>query len=649
MIKTIKKFGKLLNISILGILFLLQPLFINQNTSNAAVNTFQTGDKVLINVKVLYVRISPSTKSTIISSQFYGDTGTVLEGPKSGNGYTWYKINYDNGKVGWSAGDFLKIAPPAVSGTKITSPNLTIGDNVITTQSVSVRSSASTRSSILGSQAQNSKGIIISGPKSGNGYTWYKVDYETGVDGWTMKQYLTLFTNNTTLPNPPSSVSASALSASQINLSWSAVAGATSYNVYSNTASDGVFTKVVNNYAPISYTDASLTCGITKYYYVTSINSIGESIASSQASAKTLNCVSIPQAPTSFSATTYNQTQINLSWASVAEATSYNVYRSLYNGGAWTKITSINGTSYNDTSLPCGTTQYYYITAVNSAGESTNSSQANATTIACTPTPTSTLLWGAYVGDGTNDLLNFETLVGKPVNLYADFEGWSNSFPSALSSKVGQKGKTLIIFWEPSFGYDSIINGSKDAYITQFASAAKTYNYPVILVPFDEMNLNEEAWGYGVNNNTAEKFKTAWIRIHNLFATATNVKFGIAYNNESWPDVSGNKFNDYYPGDAYVDYVGVDGFNFGDPWIGFGQIFDTAISTLNTFNKPIIIFSTASIAGSQKASWITEGLGNHIKTYSNVIGWVWFNQGGTPNWLVNSDTASLSAFKAVLP
>ena len=166
-----------------------------------------------------------------------------------------------------------------------------------------------------------------------------------------------------------------------------------------------------------------------------------------------------------------------------------------------------------------------------------------------------------------------------------------------------------------------------------------------------EMNLNEEAWGYGVNNNTSLKFRTAWQHIHYLFvsASATNVKFAITYNNVSIPNVSGNEMSDYYPGDEYVDYVGIDGFNFANPWLTFAQVFDTAITQASVFNKPIYILSTASEAGTQKASWIIDGLGSITKKYSNVLGWIWFNQGGQPNWIVNSDGASLLAFKSIIP
>lgn len=259
------------------------------------------------------------------------------------------------------------------------------------------------------------------------------------------------------------------------------------------------------------------------------------------------------------------------------------------------------------------------------------------------------LLWGAYVGDGINNLNNFEILVGRKIDLYADFEGWNNSFPLRLTTSVGEAGKTLIIFWEPNFGYDDIINGSKDGYIREFARDAKRYIFPVILVPFDEMNLNEEDWGYGQNNNTADKFKIAWRHIYNLFNDVPNVKFGLAYNNISIPMVEGNLFKDYYPGDQYVDYVGIDGFSFADNWQSFGEIFDVSMKYLVSYHKPIFIFSLASEKHPQKASWITEGLGSRVKTYENLAGWVWFNQGGSPDWRVNSDTLSLSAFKSVLP
>ncbi len=87
---------------------------------------------------------------------------------------------------------------------------------------------------------------------------------------------------------------------------------------------------------------------------------------------------SIPDAPNGLNATPGNA-QVSLSWTASSGATSYNVKRSTTSGGPYTTIASPTGTSYTDTSVVNGTTYYYVVSAVNSAGESANSSQVSAT------------------------------------------------------------------------------------------------------------------------------------------------------------------------------------------------------------------------------------------------------------------------------
>jgi hypothetical protein len=86
----------------------------------------------------------------------------------------------------------------------------------------------------------------------------------------------------------------------------------------------------------------------------------------------------LPSVPTGLSATA-NGTQVALNWSSAAGATNYNVKRSLTNGGPYGVIASPTATSYTNTGLTLGTTYYYVVSAVNSAGESTNSSQVSVT------------------------------------------------------------------------------------------------------------------------------------------------------------------------------------------------------------------------------------------------------------------------------
>ncbi|HVZ10885.1 MAG TPA: glycosyl hydrolase [Candidatus Paceibacterota bacterium] len=234
--------------------------------------------------------------------------------------------------------------------------------------------------------------------------------------------------------------------------------------------------------------------------------------------------------------------------------------------------------------------------------------------------------------------------------MQAIFSAWNDGFPSYAKSTVGA-GKTLVIFWEQyDVTLDQIISGSQDSVITQFAAGARSYGSPIILAPFHEMNGNWDPWDGTVGSNTPAKVITAWKHLRDVFGNVSNVKFAWDVNNESVPDTSGNEIRDYYPGDAYVDYLAVDGFNFGNPWQTWEQVFSDALGQLSAISsKPIYILSMASADGSQKGAWITDGLGSAIKKYPQVAGWVWFNENKEENWLVNSTSAALAAFKSVIP
>jgi beta-mannanase len=254
------------------------------------------------------------------------------------------------------------------------------------------------------------------------------------------------------------------------------------------------------------------------------------------------------------------------------------------------------------------------------------------------------------MGSGTSGGLSaLEQTVGKQANMQAVFVGWNQSFPTSLANSLKASGKTLVIFWE-QYGVtvDSINSGSSDTYIRNFAAAAKASGASVILSPLHEMNGNWDPWGGTVGNNTPAKIISEWRRIHGLFAGVSNVKFAWDVNNISVPNTTANSIGAYYPGDAYVDYVAVDGFNFGSQT--WDQVFPSSLmNQLSSYGKPIYILSTGSVPGSQKAQWIKD-MGVGIKKYPKIAGWVWFNQdGGDGNWLINSDSASLSAFKSILP
>jgi fibronectin type 3 domain-containing protein len=179
-----------------------------------------------------------------------------------------------------------------------------------------------------------------------------------------------------TVPPVPTGLQATAGNA-QVNLSWSASTGATSYILKRSTTSGGPYTQIATP-SGTAYTDTALTNGTPYYYVVAAVNSAGTSANSSQASATPTAPVSIPAVPTGLQATAGNA-QISLSWSAITGATSYSLRRSTTSGGPYTQIATPTTNSYVDTGLTNGTTYYYVVAAVNSAGSSANSAQVSAT------------------------------------------------------------------------------------------------------------------------------------------------------------------------------------------------------------------------------------------------------------------------------
>jgi mannan endo-1,4-beta-mannosidase len=128
----------------------------------------------------------------------------------------------------------------------------------------------------------------------------------------------------------------------------------------------------------------------------------------------------------------------------------------------------------------------------------------------------------------------------------------------------------------------------------------------------DEMNLTGE-YPYAGNPAT---FKTAYQHVSTLFSGRTNV--ALAYDpNVSFAGNPISTFLAYYPGDAYVDLVGLDGFDFGGQT--FAQVFSTSLSAMKADfpTKPLWILSTGTV--DSPTSWIAG-----LKT-ADVAGVIYFD------------------------
>jgi beta-mannanase len=274
-------------------------------------------------------------------------------------------------------------------------------------------------------------------------------------------------------------------------------------------------------------------------------------------------------------------------------------------------------------------------------------------------TLTKKLSWGVYAGAHPEAINDFEKRIDVNPDYLAYFIHWGNDngkLPTWLRDYAYAKDRTLVIFWEasdyliggtnqPEFSYQTILNGEHDKYLSSFAEQTKNYKGPIILIPFSELNGNWTPWSGTMNGNTPEKAVLAFRYVHDFFDNVPNVKFGLAVNAASVPDTYENRIEAYYPGDEYVDYVGVDGFNMGNPAESFSYIFNSPLNILGKYGKPIFIFSFGTAAGEEKATWLDDALSVQMPKYPLLKGFIYFNENKERNWLLWSDKDTFEVFE----
>ncbi len=203
----------------------------------------------------------------------------------------------------------------------------------------------------------------------------------------------------------------------------------------------------------------------------------------------------------------------------------------------------------------------------------------------------------------------------------------------------------------------AIAGGSQDEALHAYARAAAAWQRPLFYRFAWEMNGTWEAFAPGQQGNTVATYIAMWRHVVTLFRQdgATNVRFvwcPNAYADAATPI----DFTTLYPGDAYVDWVGLDGYNWGTTktyarWISFSEIFGRSYDALvHLTGRPIMIAETASVElGGDKASWIDGTTRDLATTFQRIRAVVWFDnplEYGVPTQLnIDSSMAALTAYR----
>lgn len=242
-----------------------------------------------------------------------------------------------------------------------------------------------------------------------------------------------------------------------------------------------------------------------------------------------------------------------------------------------------------------------------------------------------------------------EKTTGKHIGIIGKYQSWGsndNRFDSQWAEEINRKNSIPMISWEPwdsnvtgekalqsKYTLAHIINGSSDSYIIAYAQDIKAWKKPVLIRFAHEMNGNWYPWS-PINSNTPEEYKKAWIHVHDIFAKvgATNVTW-VWSPNEPFDDPNNpyaTNLDAFYPGDRYVDWVGISGFNWGTSgedtqWRSFDNIVKPAYDLLKDYNKPIMISEiNSSNQGGDKDQWV-EQINTAIKAYPKLKAIVWYS------------------------
>ena len=249
------------------------------------------------------------------------------------------------------------------------------------------------------------------------------------------------------------------------------------------------------------------------------------------------------------------------------------------------------------------------------------------------------------IGVHTADPVRFAAGIGRPA-IVAWYQSWQGQNPPdpAWLNTCAQLKAVPFVTWEPwdprrprenPFRLDHIARGRYDPYIVRWAQTLGQHRSPVMLRFAHEFNGDWYPWC-----GQPDDYVEAWQRIQRIFAPVDNVRL-VWSPNVIYP---GSKpIRGFYPTDLAVDFIGIDGYNWGTPWIEPVDLFAPTIAEIVTFAKRrVFISETACPEDRRKPDWIAA-LGR-----VPVDAIVWFDERKERDWRVTSSAESARAFRALL-
>ncbi len=290
------------------------------------------------------------------------------------------------------------------------------------------------------------------------------------------------------------------------------------------------------------------------------------------------------------------------------------------------------------------------------------------------------ILFGAYdnnIKTSFENVINLEDSLHTTFPLIHIYTAWGDKpeqkFRTLQVQGIVELGSIPVITWEPWLtdfdiaihpelpprekrekgGMTDVAKGLYDFYLTEWAKEAKKIKSSLFVRVGHEMN-DPYRYPWGPHNNKPNEFTAAWQHIHNLFTQQ-------GVDNVVWvwsPHPAYDMFKDFYPGDAYVDFVGSGVLNYGtaatcSKWWSFKEIFGNYYTQLAAFKKPIMISEFGSLAvGGDRSQWYSDALDGLTQKYPLIKSIVFFHYSDDRtttqqplNWYLIDDKATLESVR----
>jgi mannan endo-1,4-beta-mannosidase len=259
-----------------------------------------------------------------------------------------------------------------------------------------------------------------------------------------------------------------------------------------------------------------------------------------------------------------------------------------------------------------------------------------------TPAPRARSYLGLYrpgVPGSYQAVSAFTAASGVRPDLVVYYSGWMEQFQAAFAAKVASHHAVPLVQIDPSHvSLAAIAAGHYDSYLAQYAAEVRAYHRPVILSFGHEMNGYWYYWGHG--HTSPAVFVAAWRHIVTVFRQygARNVTWMWTVNviepHQGIPSPT-----PWWPGRAYVNWVGIDGYFLRSSWT-FAPLFGPTINAVRALSRvpvPILISETAAAPAAGQPAKIAD-LFAGIRDYG-LLGFVWFDADRDRDWRLRSPAA----------